>query len=111
MCQKAFGNYFAPFAGVPSTDFAWVKGTPGMFRSSQATERGFCQDCGTPLSFRYVESDRISISLGSLDDPSRVPPAKQYGIESRLPFVAALAGLLGTRTQEEIDPPTPDRAD
>ena len=35
MCQKAFGNYFAPFAGVPPEDFAWVKGTPGMFKSSE----------------------------------------------------------------------------
>jgi len=49
MCQKAFGNYFAAFAGVPPADFAWVKGTPGVFKSSQAAERGFCRDCGTPL--------------------------------------------------------------
>ena len=36
MCQKAFGNYFTPFAGVPPSDFAWVRGTPGVFKSSQA---------------------------------------------------------------------------
>jgi len=120
MCQKAFGNYFAAFAGVPPADFAWVKGIPGVFKSSQAAERGFCRDCGTPLSFRYAERDRISISLGSLDGPSRVPPARQYGVESRLPFVAALTSLLGTRTQDEIALPArerlksrqhPDRAD
>ena len=23
MCQKAFGNYFAPLAGVPMADLAW----------------------------------------------------------------------------------------
>src|SRR5204862_5529010 len=62
MCQKAFGSYFAPFAGVPLGDFAWVTGTPGVFRSSQAAERGFCRDCGTPLSFRFVDKDRISVA-------------------------------------------------
>ena len=104
MCQKAFGNYFAPLAGVHPEDFAWVKGTPGMFRSSAAAERGFCRDCGTPLFFRYVDKDRISVSLGSLDDPTRVAPAKQYGLESRLAFVATLTSLPGTRTEDDVPP-------
>ena len=69
MCQKAFGNAFAPLAGVPLSDFAWVRGQLAIYRSSEMAERGFCRDCGTPLSFRYVDKDRISISLGSLDDP------------------------------------------
>jgi hypothetical protein len=104
MCQKAFGGYFAPLASVPLTDFAWLKGTPGVFRSSEAAERGFCRDCGTPLFFRYVDRDRIAVSLGSLDDPSRVAPAKQYGVESRLPFVATLTTLPGTRTEDDVSP-------
>jgi hypothetical protein len=104
MCQKAFGGYFAPLASVPLTDFAWLKGTPGVFHSSEAAERGFCRDCGTPLFFRYVDRDRIAVSLGSLDEPSRVAPAKQYGLESRLPFVATLTTLPGTRTEDDVSP-------
>jgi len=104
MCQKAFGSYFAPLAGVRLGDLAWLKGTPGVFNSSHAAERGFCRDCGTPLFFRYSDRDRISVSLGSLDDPSRVAPARQFGIESRLPFVAALASLPGTRTEDDVSP-------
>ena len=104
MCQKAFGGFFAPLAGVPPRDFAWLKGTPGVFRSSEAAERGFCRDCGTPLFFRYVGKDRISISLGSLDDPTRVAPARQYGVESRLPYVATLTQLPGSRTEDEVPP-------
>ena len=92
------------FAGVTPKDFAWVKGTPGVFKSSAAAERGFCRDCGTPLSFRYVDKDRISVSLGSLDDPSRVVPAKQYGVESRLSFVATLTSLPGTTTEDDVPP-------
>jgi len=104
MCQKAFGNYFAPLAGVSLGDLAWVKGTPGVFKSSEAVERGFCRDCGTPLFFRYVDRDRISVALGSLDDPSRVAPARQYGVEGRLAFVATLTSLPGSRTEDEVPP-------
>ena len=102
MCQKAVGGYFGAFAGVPLADFAWVKGEPGTFKSSELAERGFCRECGTPLSFRYIDRDRMSVSLGSLDDPARVAPAKQFGLESRLPFIAAIAGLPGTRTEDDV---------
>jgi hypothetical protein len=102
MCQKAFGNYFAPFTGLPPRDFAWTKGTPGVFKSSEAAERGFCRDCGTPLFFRYVDRDRISVSLGSLDEPLLLAPAKQYGVESRVPFLATLCDLPGTRTEDDV---------
>jgi hypothetical protein len=71
-------------------------------------ERGFCRNCGTPLFFRYVDKDRISVSLGSLDEPARVVPGKQYGVESRLSFVADLPGLPGTRTEDDV--PAEDRA-
>jgi hypothetical protein len=104
MCQKAVGNYFAAFTGVPPNDFAWVKGEPGVFRSSAAAERGFCRDCGTPLFFRYVDKDRISVTLASLDEPARVPPARQYGIEGRYPFIATLTSLPASRTEDEVPP-------
>ena len=73
-----------------------------MFKASAAVERGFCRDCGTPLFFRYVDRDRISVSLGSLDEPARVVPANQFGVESRLAFVATLTGLPGTRTEDDV---------
>jgi hypothetical protein len=102
MCQKAFGNLFSSLAGVGLAELAWIKGEPGVFRSSEAAERGFCRDCGTPLFFRYVDKDRISISLGSLDDPSRVVPVRQYGVESRLHFTGALSELPGSRTEDDV---------
>jgi hypothetical protein len=104
MCQKAFGSYFAPLAGVPLADLGWTNGAPAIFKSSAVVERGFCRDCGTPLFFRYVDKDRISVSLGSLDEPLRVPPARQYGVESRLSFVATLTTLPGSRTEDEVPP-------
>jgi hypothetical protein len=54
MCQKAVGNLFMAVAGVPLQQFAWTRGEPAVYRSSSAAERGFCHDCGTALTFRYV---------------------------------------------------------
>ena len=105
MCQKAFGNYFAPLGGVKRADFAWTRGEPGTFMSSDAVERGFCRDCGTPLSFRYIAEDAIDVSLGSLDEPARVRPVIAFGIEGRMPWFDGLATLPGETTDED-PPPT-----
>src|SRR5215217_6911073 len=104
MCQKAFGNYFASLTGVPRKDPVWTKGQPGIFRSSEAVERGSCRDCGTPLTFAYVERDRITVSIGSLDEPARIMPEIQYGIESRLPAFEKLHILPGEQTEDGASP-------
>jgi hypothetical protein len=104
MCQKAVGGYFASFAGVALTDFAWTRGRPGIFHSSEAVERGFCRNCGTPLSFRYVTRASIGVTLGSLDAPERVKPEKQFGIESRVSFFGDLDELEGHTTESSLAP-------
>lgn len=104
MCQKAMGNLFmAAAGGVPLEDFAWTRGEPATFRSSSAAERSFCARCGTPLTFRYVARPSMTVTIGSLDEPARAKPTRQYGIESRVPWFAELADLPGTRTED--DPP------
>jgi len=104
MCQKAFGSFFAPLAGVAVSAFELTRGEPAIFMSSDQTERGFCRNCGTPLTFHYVESPRIAVALGTLDEPETLAPRAQYGIERRLAWFAALPGLPGDRTTEEDDP-------
>ena len=105
MCQKAVGNYFAALARVPLTDIEWTRGTLAIFASSSAVERGFCAACGTPLTYRFLPpGDRINITLGSLDDPNAVPPIRQYGLESQMPFFAHLHESPGSITDNEIAP-------
>jgi len=98
MCQKALGNLFGAFAGVKQAEFAWTRGSPKHFNSSEAIARDFCGDCGTPLTFRYLDRDRVSVALGSLDRPAAVPITSQYGIEGRLPGFGKLASLPGEKS-------------
>ncbi len=102
MCQKAFGNYFAALVGTKKVDLKWSKGEPGFFRSSSIAARGFCRDCGTPLSIADDDSDKIAVAIGSLDHPEVTMPAHQYGIESRMPAFERLHELPGTRTEDDI---------
>jgi hypothetical protein len=88
MCQRATGGLFAALAGGSPDNFAWTRGTPTLFASSNLAKRAFCDQCGTPLSFKYdTPTARMYTTIGSLDDPASAAVVKQYGIESRLPWV------------------------
>jgi hypothetical protein len=93
MCQKAGGGPFMAFAGVPVDRLVWTSGVPKIFASSAIAERGFCAECGTPLTYRIIERDRVSVTIGSLDQPAAIAPEMQYGVESRLPWLDRVPAL------------------
>ena len=93
MCQAASGGPFMAFAGVRLDELVWTRGAPKVFASSAVAVRGFCAECGTPLTYRLLGRDRISVTLGSLDQPSAIAPEMQYGIESRLPWLDSVSSL------------------
>jgi hypothetical protein len=90
MCQKAFGNAFAPL--VTARGLTWTRGAPRHFRSSNKVRRGFCADCGTPLTYEPDGFD-VEIAICALDQPAAVTPVIQVGRESRLPWVDHLPTL------------------
>jgi hypothetical protein len=98
MCQKAFGNAFAPL--VTANGLRWERGQPKRFRSSNRVSRGFCADCGTPMTYE-VDGLRPEIAIATLDRPADVAPVIQVGVESRLPWCDALPDLP-TLTPAEV---------
>ena len=84
MCQKASGGPFMTFGGVRMAEFVVTRGSISTFKSSDIAERGFCAQCGTPLTYRGFGADRVSVTLGSLDDPNEAEPTGQLGVESRV---------------------------
>ncbi len=88
MCQKAVGNVFATLVGAPKTNIRWTSREPSYFASSSLAKRGFCEKCGTPLTFAYDKPDaHLFVTTGSLDDPAMVPIERQFGVESRIRWV------------------------
>jgi len=104
MCQKASGAPFASFADIQKSDFAWTRGKPAAFKSSSIAERDFCAQCGTPLSFRRIDGERIEIMTGTFDRPDRVVPTRQYGTESRLGWVVGISNLPSQTTMQIYGP-------
>jgi hypothetical protein len=101
MCQRATGGVFAALAGGKPENFAWTHGTPSFFASSNLARRAFCEKCGTPLTFKYDTPEaRMYTTIGSLDHPEHVVLVKQYGIESRIPWVKFCEGVPEERTGE-----------
>ena len=100
MCQKASGAPFMAFGGVRLKEFVVTNGAIATFSSSDIAERGICAQCGTPLTYRLLSSDRISVALGSLDDPNSIEPQSQLGLESEVRWLRGALTVPGRRTDE-----------
>lgn len=100
MCQKAFGAYYAPLVSTRGAALVWTRGTPARYQSSNLVARGFCAQCGTPLT--YEAPDGVALAAGAFDDPAALPPHIQYGVEGRLPFTDSLHALPARRTEQDI---------
>jgi hypothetical protein len=83
MCQKAFGNFYAPLVSARQAKLTWTRGERKRFRSSNHVYRGFCGECGTPLT--YETPTGVSLAVGAFDDPSEIVPKVQDGIEAKIP--------------------------
>ncbi|MGH8456518.1 MAG: GFA family protein [Stenotrophobium sp.] len=103
MCQRAVGNLFAALTGVRKDQIEWTRGASSYYASSSVARRGFCAQCGTPLSFDYHHSQWIYLTVGSLDRPEQVTPEKHYGVESRLPWLNLQDDLPQKATDENND--------
>ena len=101
MCQKAFGAYYAPLVSARGTVLTWTRGEPKRFQSSNHVRRGFCAECGTPLT--YEAPDGIAVAAGAFDDPAAFAPVIQYGIEGKIGFVDHIADLPERDTLEDLE--------
>jgi hypothetical protein len=97
MCQKAFGGFFGPLVSAPG--LRWTRGAPNYFQSSNRVRRGFCAECGTPLTFE-PDDGPAEVAIGAFDDPAELRPVIQHDVASRLPWVDQL-GDLPVRTTAE----------
>ena len=91
MCQKAFGAYYAPLVGPVDGTLTWTRGALKHFQSSNFVKRGFCENCGTPLT--YEGPDGIAMAIGAFDHPEQIVPKVQWGVEGKIPFVDQIASL------------------
>lgn len=97
MCQLAVGNTRAAFINVRKEQVTWTGVAPAYYASSKIAKRGFCANCGTPLSFEFLESERMDLTVGAFDEPAALQPTLHFAVESRVENWHADDGLPGER--------------
>lgn len=100
MCQRAVGNVAAAFWNVPKDSVTWSGDERSIFMSSPFGRRGYCGTCGTPLSFDYLDSDKLDLTVGALDHPDRLTLTSHFGVESRLHGWTAGEALPSMRSED-----------
>lgn len=96
VCQRVSGSAGMVFTTVAIQHFIVEQGIGrlGHFRSTSFGERGFCQDCGAPLTIHVRHQPaEIDIAAGSLDDPGAVAPGFHLYVESAPIWAAFDDGL------------------
>ena len=100
MCQRAVGNVAAALKQVPIAALTWTGDPPDRYRSSPIAQRGFCRDCGTPLTWEGDGHENIDLTVGSFDDARRLRPVLNAGVESWHIDWLDTSGLPATRTDQ-----------
>ena len=100
MCQKASGNFYMPLVAVGGAKLDWTRGAMKRFRSSNAAWRGFCAECGTPLTFEAP--DGVALAIAAFDDPTGIAPTTQWGVEAKLPYVDGIPNLPAEDTMGDV---------
>lgn len=88
MCQKQFGSFFGAFVTADPAHLEWTRGAPSLFRSSNKVRRGFCQRCGTPLTYHHPGG--VELAIGAFDHPEKLEPEIQVNHHQRLPWIDRL---------------------
>ncbi|MCB8840736.1 GFA family protein [Aurantimonas sp. VKM B-3413] len=94
-CRRASGAPFLAFVGFRRADLHFVGAELKTFGEAPVS-RGFCGDCGSPLTYADARlPDRIFVVLGAMDRAERYPPDQQAFLSERLPFAALTVDLPG----------------
>jgi hypothetical protein len=86
MCQRQSGAAFLTGMTFPFSAVKWVKGEPRLFQSSENAKRGFCAQCGSWVSWQWLE-DKISMTAGSFDHADGIHPDYHVFTESQAPWL------------------------
>ena len=97
-CRAATGAPMTLWVGFRAAHVRWT-GKQTIRPGDGAVERGFCGDCGAPLSYAdaTIPGGEIYLAIGAFDEPARIEPVAHAFWRSRLPFVVMDDGLPSTR--------------
>lgn len=99
MCRRWSSGAMTITARFSGKAVSFTQGKPKVHRSSEKGRRGFCEECGTQLTFQYLVSDSgtgtdlvldteaLYIPIGVFDDAEKLRPRSHYCVESQLSWL------------------------
>ncbi len=84
-CRRSSGSAVSVLAGFPRDGFEIITGSPTCYESNAIVKRSFCGICGSPLFYENQDyPDEVYISLGSFDQPEKLPPDRHVWVSERI---------------------------
>lgn len=79
MCRRASAAPVVAWAMFQESLVVFTRDQPKIYASSEGAQRGFCEACGTQISFSaaYIPG-MIDITIGSMDQPDAITPQLHY---------------------------------
>ena len=86
-CRRATGASAVTYVGFNDVDVIFFKGNPKVFQSSDGINRGFCNDCGSPLTYQADQfPEYVQIHIGSFDNPEKFRPLAHVHYCEKIPW-------------------------
>jgi hypothetical protein len=99
-CRRQCSAPMTTYIGVLDGQWRWTSKAPKTYNSSPGVERSFCEDCGTPLSFRSEKmSGTMHLYLAAVDEPEKIEPTCHVAYEEKLRWL-----ILGDNLPKVIGP-------
>lgn len=93
-CRRAAGSPCVVWATFPTDRFAVTAGRLTVHASSPDVERGFCGDCGTPVTyFHGARPAELDVAVVTLDAAASFEPSMHIWVEDKLPWFSIADGL------------------
>ena len=85
-CRRATGAIFSTWVGFDVEKTKWMS-KPKFFASSTGVKRGYCDNCGTPLSYEGEKwAGELHFLIGVFDSPEIFKPTAEAFREEALPW-------------------------
>lgn len=100
-CKKATGAPVSTYVGIKTKDITF-QGTPKKFATSEGVRRGWCERCGSPVSYESIRwDDEIHLHIGLFDHPEELEPTGHEYVKEQLPWLRFADDLPRTAEPEK----------
>lgn len=116
ICQKSTGQPAEITVPTKAGTLVFTNSRPKYYISSGYGQRGFCEDCGSRLTWEALDPENdwmTTVTVGSLDQSAEAEPANHIFIETQLPWyriddqlpkfkAAEIVGMVDVWKQERM---------